>query len=120
MPDILFDGATDQDPSRPLNRRERAVVLARIEALMEFWNISVEELQGESPAEPWPPVPRVVKYRHPVTAETWDGLGDHPEWLRHALLKEGYRVEELKPDNQALALPSDESTPTTPSDSLPN
>ena len=28
--------------------------------------------------------------------ETWDGLGAHPEWMRQALLKDGYRVAELK------------------------
>jgi DNA-binding protein H-NS len=38
-----------------------------------------------------------VKYRHPVTGDTWNGLGSHPQWLRDALLKEGYTVEQLKP-----------------------
>ena len=32
---------------------------------------------------------------HPKTGESWDGHGTHPDWLRRALLKEGYTVAEL-------------------------
>jgi hypothetical protein len=31
-----------------------------------------------------------------VSGETWDGQGEHPQWLRDALLKEGYTVDALK------------------------
>ncbi|HEX5683898.1 MAG TPA: H-NS histone family protein [Ideonella sp.] len=88
-----------------LSRRERAAVLARIEALMEFWGITVDDLLAPTPepeTPPPPPGPLPVKYRHPVTGDTWDGQGPHPEWLRRALLQEGLRVDELKP---AEALP---------------
>ena len=80
-------------------RRERAAVIARIEALMEYWGITVADLEGETPDLPPPAVapPRTVKYRHPVTGDTWDGDGSHPDWLRSALLKEGYRLDELRP-----------------------
>jgi DNA-binding protein H-NS len=97
--------ATDvwTDPAgRPaaLSKRERAAVLARIEALMEFWGITVDDLLAPTP-EPdipaAPPGPLPVKYRHPVSGETWDGQGPHPDWLRRALLKEGLRVDELRP-----------------------
>jgi len=83
-----------------LSRRERAAVVARITALMEFWHISLDEI-ARTPTPVRPPAPRVIKYRHPVSGETWDGQGQHPEWLRHALLKEGWRVDELKPAHQA-------------------
>ena len=83
-----------------LSRRERAAVLARIEALMEFWGITVEDLLAPTPepeCPPPPPGPLPVKYRHPVSGETWDGQGPHPDWLRRALLQEGLRVDELRP-----------------------
>lgn len=68
---------------------------------MEFWHITADELE-HAPAPPCaPPPPPVIKYRHPVSGLTWDGQGAHPQWLRDALLKEGFRVDELKPDHQA-------------------
>ena len=87
------------EPPPVLSRRERAAVIARIEALMEYWGITVDDLAADAP-EPPPeaaPAPEVVKYRHPVSGETWNGIGPHPDWLRRALLQEGYRVDELKP-----------------------
>ncbi|HEV8690040.1 MAG TPA: H-NS histone family protein [Ideonella sp.] len=91
----------EASPPAALSRRERAAVLARIEALMEYWGITVEDLLAPTPepeAPPPPPGPLPVKYRHPVTGDTWDGQGPHPDWLRRALLQEGMRVDELKPD----------------------
>ena len=83
--------------------RARRIAMHQIRQLMEFWNIAPEEL-GQALLVPVTPrnvpAPGYVKYRHPVTGETWDGDGDHPEWLRRALLKEGYRVAELKPEYQ--------------------
>ncbi len=38
----------------------------------------------------------VLKYRHPRTGETWDGEGAQPPWLREALTRQGYTVEELR------------------------
>lgn len=95
-----LDGPLDS----PLSARERAAVIHRIRMLVEYWGITPEEL--EQPLEqlwappPPPPGPLPVKYRHPVTGETWDGEGSHPQWLRDALLKEGYTVEQLKPPAQ--------------------
>ncbi|HJV67907.1 H-NS histone family protein [Ideonella sp.] len=90
----------DAAPPAALSRRERAAVLARIEALMEYWGITVDDLLAPTPvaevAAP-PPGPLPIKYRHPVTGDTWDGQGPHPDWLRRALLQEGLRVDELKP-----------------------
>ena len=85
---------------KPFTARERAAVIHRIRTLVEFWAITPEELEGELPPAPAPAptaFAAVVKYRHPRSGETWDGVGPHPQWLRDALLKEGFTVEELRP-----------------------
>ena len=91
-------GLPQPEARRPLTRRERNAVIARIHALMEYWGITVADLLEDPPAcetaaSQTPP----IKYRHPVTGDTWNGQGPHPEWLRRALLQEGLRVDELKP-----------------------
>jgi len=92
----------DREADRPLTRRERAVVIARIQSLIEFWGITPAELDADTPhVEAVPSGPLPIKYQHPQTGETWDGQGPHPEWLRRALLKEGMRVEELRPPGSA-------------------
>jgi DNA-binding protein H-NS len=78
-----------------LNPKEKKVLVGRIQALIDFWEITTEELLAESPA-PQVALPGPAKYRHPVSGETWDGQGPHPDWLRKALLKEGYTVAELR------------------------
>lgn len=82
---------------------QRAAALRQIRWLLEFYRIEPHELTAPPPppeadpaAAPDPAAP--VKYRHPVSGETWNGLGPHPEWLRRALLQEGYRVAELRAD----------------------
>ena len=64
--------------------------------LIEFWGITPEELEGDVPPAPVAVTPPCVKYRHPQSGETWDGCGAHPQWLRDALLKEGFTVEQLR------------------------
>jgi DNA-binding protein H-NS len=97
-------GAATLDPfdSSPqvLSRRGRAAVLARIHALMEYWGITVDDLNAPDDAPPASSHEQAlpVKYRHPVTGDTWDGQGAHPDWLRKALLQEGLRVDELRPE----------------------
>jgi DNA-binding protein H-NS len=84
----------------------RASALRQARRLVEFYCITPEELTDErdmcnSPesargaSESSVALTRAVKYRHPVTGETWDGVGPHPDWMRQALLKDGYRVAEL-------------------------
>lgn len=75
---------------------EKVAAVRTIRRLMEFWQIEPSELSGHPPPPPAPVVDLPPKYRHPVSGDTWDGQGHQPEWLRHALLKEGYTVEELR------------------------
>jgi DNA-binding protein H-NS len=77
---------------------EKLAALRTVRKLVEFWQIRPQELRGPMPPAPPPPPagPVTIRYRHPVTGETWDGQGEHPQWLRDALLKEGYTVDALK------------------------
>lgn len=87
--------------------RESALRQAR--RLVEFYRITPSELlagddlskpAGSAEADPAPAAAALpVKYRHPVSGETWDGQGPHPQWMRQALLKDGYRVADLKVDD---------------------
>ncbi len=83
---------------------EQEAAVRAILKLMEFWGIAPEELGSDLPiptmnlssvVQP-AAVPPAIKYRHPVSGDTWDGEGAQPDWLRTALTKEGYTVEELK------------------------
>jgi len=76
---------------------EKLAALRTARKLVEFWQILPHELRGPvAPAPAAPVAAPVVRYRHPVTGLTWDGQGEHPPWLRDALLKEGYTVDELR------------------------
>lgn len=83
---------------------EQRVVVGRIQALMEFWHIDPDELDRADPPAPPTAQPETAepagpaKYRHPRHGASWDGRGPQPAWLREALLREGYRVEELRSD----------------------
>lgn len=86
---------------------EQEAVVRAIRKLVDFWQITSDELDmglqaARAPAPP-PPAPKGPKYRHPLTLRTWDGEGLQPEWLKDALTREGYTVEELRvlPDAHA-------------------
>jgi DNA-binding protein H-NS len=68
---------------------EKIAALLKIRKLME-WR------QAPRPVAPPPPAPAPYRYRHPRTQLGWDGQGAQPVWLRTALLREGYTVEELR------------------------
>jgi DNA-binding protein H-NS len=79
---------------------EQEAVLRSIRKLIDFWRISPEELEFEASGMP-SVLPEVVmpagpKYRHPVSGDTWDGQGSQPEWLKEALTRGGYTVDELR------------------------
>lgn len=94
---------------------EQEAALRSILKLIDFWGIAPDELHDAgaevvSPPPPEPKRPKMLepKYRHPQSGETWDGLGSQPPWLRQALTREGYTVEELRcapvqPDPEAAA-----------------
>jgi DNA-binding protein H-NS len=90
--------------ARPLTASQRAA-LSRVQGLIEYWRITADEIEAaatSAPATAHAPAAG-VKYEHPVTHETWDGAGPQPEWLRRALLQEGYLVRELQPAAQATS-----------------
>ena len=99
--------------------KDKAAVISRIQTLMEFWGIQPEDLEGgEMPKpveEPASPAPLPPKYVHPKTHETWDGQGVQPQWLKDAVLKEGYLVEELR--KAALDWAPNEETQSASSES---
>lgn len=76
---------------------EKLAALRTVRKLVEFWQITPRELRDPLPPAP-PPAPSTaaIRYRHPVTGDTWDGQGEHPPWLRDALLRQGYTVDELR------------------------
>ena len=73
--------------------RQRRIALDQCRQLIDFWNINSREIRDATlaPTAPLPP-----KYRHPIEGHTWDGEGSQPEWLKRALIKEGYTVSELR------------------------
>ncbi|MDP4300609.1 H-NS family nucleoid-associated regulatory protein [Leptothrix discophora] len=78
---------------------EKQAAIRKIRRLMEFWKIEPDELDGD--IVPIAPVVRrrsapEVRYRHPISGESWDGVGSQPDWLRRALIREGYTVDELR------------------------
>ncbi len=96
------DGAEPADPQADERFRQelRDAALRRIHFLMDFYQVDPRELaepRRKSARAPAPPAaPQPPKYRHPVSGETWDGVGSQPQWLREALLRQGYAVEDLK------------------------
>lgn len=86
---------------------EQESVLRGIRKLVDFWQISADELdmgvQAVRLAAPQPSAPKGPKYRHPVTQQTWAGEGMQPDWLKEALTQEGYTVDELRVPPDALA-----------------
>lgn len=79
---------------------EQEAVLRSIRKLVDFWRITPDELESgfRAVVQPKrePKAPPTLKYRHPISSETWNGEGPQPTWLREALTKEGYTVDELR------------------------
>jgi len=96
---------------------EQEAVLRSVRKLVDFWQIEADELvldQADRFCAPAPAEPARPRYRHPVSGETWDGEGSQPQWLRHALLKEGYLVEELRLPADAALDPALDPADTAP------
>lgn len=78
---------------------EQEAVLRSVRKLIDFWQIEAHELSGIPEPVAAPAVarePSGPKYRHPLSGQTWDGEGAQPPWLREALTREGYTVQELR------------------------
>jgi DNA-binding protein H-NS len=86
------------DALRHHRSAEQIATLRTIRKLMDFWRISPAELRGPLP----PAKPRATvlapaaRYCHPVSGLVWNGEGPQPDWLKAALLREGYTVDELR------------------------
>ena len=78
-------------------RNALAERVLEVQALMEAHGISLEDILDAGSDDP-----SRVTHRHPVSGETWNGLGSQPQWLRHALLSEGYRPSELRVQSPAI------------------
>ena len=107
----------DGEPGAPVERalpRHRAALIRRIRTLMEFWSITEDELQRVRPRRAVVQAPAEIKYRHPVSGDTWDGQGPQPDWLRRALLREGFTVEELRQAAQVTPEPQLDTPPLDP------
>lgn len=91
------------DVSAEIERRraaKRRIVIHQLRQLVEYWGITEREL-ARSVKRRRAASPLNQKYRHPVSGETWSGEGPQPEWLKTALVKDGYRVEELRAGPEA-------------------
>ncbi len=79
---------------------EQEAVLRSVRKLVDFWQIEAHELDGIVPvlAAPLSAEQERLRprYRHPISGETWCGEGSQPDWLKAALTREGYTVEELR------------------------
>ncbi|MEX8494168.1 H-NS histone family protein [Sphaerotilus sp.] len=93
---------------------EKIAAIRKIRKLMDFWRITPAELRGRPIVRAYSREPAEIRYRHPVTAEVWDGRGSQPQWLRDALIKEGYTVEELRRTVPHISpAEASDATPTT-------
>jgi DNA-binding protein H-NS len=92
-----------------ISGKSRNDVIRELRQLVELYSLTPHELEGQTRSQSdssWSATndevrkPVGIKYRHPVTGRTWSGEGAHPDWLRKALLHDGYTVAQLKPENQ--------------------
>ena len=92
-------------------RKALDVHIAEVRTLMADHEITLEEILDDVPADACR-----VTHRHPVSGETWNGIGAQPEWLRSALLSEGYRPADLRVAGTPFG---DGTTAGAPAPSLP-
>lgn len=91
---------------RAASRRQAAPLWRRSCGQVARWSAMVvaDFMRGPAAAEAPSAAPAPVRYRHPVRGDTWDGRGLQPQWLRDAVLHEGYLLCQLRcPGAQALS-----------------
>ncbi|WP_374483439.1 H-NS family nucleoid-associated regulatory protein [Zoogloea sp.] len=62
-----------------VRKEERANALTQARALIESFELSVDELFGKKQKAAKASLP--AKYRDPVSGKTWSGKGRAPQWL---------------------------------------
>lgn len=107
------------DTSNPIYAPEKIAAIRKIRKLMDFWRITPNEIRV-APRVVLPQVPptKPARYRHPITGDTWDGEGRQPDWLRQALLREGYTVEELRRAVDQVQAPASAEAQTSTNDEV--
>lgn len=90
------------DMRDPVWEARRRAALNAARTLMEFWGITPEQIERAPAPRIEKPV-QVVRYRHPLHGHCWDGEGSQPQWLKDALIREGYTVEELRVAQQGAS-----------------
>lgn len=83
-----------QQQAKELQDRHRQPAITSIIQAMAEYNITTEEIitayvkeykhHPGKPAASTPRKPVAIKYRHPVTGETWTGRGKAPRWITTA------------------------------------
>lgn len=71
-----------------VKREERSEVIAKIRAMMEEHDLSIDDLGTGKPRGPKPGKTGkkvAPKYRDTATGQTWSGRGLQPKWLKSAL-----------------------------------
>jgi len=101
------------DASNPIYAPEKIAAIRKIRKLMDFWRITPNEIRVAPKVVPLAQPAKPARYRHPITGEAWDGEGRQPDWLRQALLREGYTVDELRRAVDQALLESTEATLTS-------
>lgn len=91
---------------------KRKIVLHQLRQLVQYWGITEQELRCDAKPDGMASASPAVRYRHPISGETWSGEGPQPPWLKTALVKEGYRVDELRvtatvSSSEACGVPAD-------------
>jgi DNA-binding protein H-NS len=78
-----------RDLARAIQRERprKAESIREVKALMKQHGLTVADLMEKKATR---------AYQHPVSGQRWNGAGAQPEWLKQALLSEGYRPEELR------------------------
>ena len=68
-----------------LRRQELQIILVDMRQKIKEYGIKPGHLFG-------PDLSDLVRYRHPVTGQTWNGVGRPPNWIR-GLDRDAFRVD---------------------------
>lgn len=83
---VVIGNSLDEMSRKDKNRKIRSIVEFIIKNDIDFESVQEEYLRKTK---------QLVKFKNPITNETWSGKGRQPKWLRE-LLEQGYKLDELK------------------------